>query len=83
MVGLSRLRAVPQAEWGRTPVLDLLDAAAETVTAQQSVADAEEALRRGPHDYLPVVEAGTHRLVGVVSGSDIQRTLDAARARHG
>ena len=80
MVGLAQLRAVPEADWPRTPVADLLDAAAPTVTSVQPVADAEEALRRGAHGAVPVVEAGTHRLVGVVSESDLFRALGAGPA---
>lgn len=83
MVGLTGLRGVPMADWPRARVADLLDATAPTVLARQSVADAEEALRGGRYDYLPVVEATTRRLVGIVSGSDIQRALGAERPAAG
>ncbi len=79
MVGLAQLRSVPMADWHRTRVAHVLDAEARTVCAHQSVADAEAALRRGGADYVPVVDAATYRLVGIVSDSDIYRALGARR----
>ena len=79
MVGLAQLRSVPMADWHRTRVAHVLDAEARTVCAHQSVADAEAALRRGGADYVPVVDATTYRLVGIVSDSDIYRALGARR----
>ncbi len=79
MVGLTQLRAVPMAAWPTTTVGEVLDAGARAIPATGSVADAEEALRRGPYDYVPVVEAGGARLVGMVSDSDIARVLGADR----
>lgn len=83
MARLARLRDVPQAEWGATPVSALLDATAPTLKAGQPVADAEEALRAGPHDYLPVVDPATRRLVGIVSASDVHRALSSDSAGPG
>jgi CBS domain-containing protein len=77
MAGLAGLRSVPQAEWGATPVSALLDATAPTLGAQHTVADAEEALRTGPYDYVPVVDPASRRLVGMVSSSDVYRALSA------
>jgi CIC family chloride channel protein len=79
MVGLTQLRSVPMAAWRITTVGDVLDGEAHAVCTGHSVADAEEALRRGPYDYVPVVDAATRRLVGIVSDSDIYRVLGAHR----
>ena len=75
MVGLAQLRSVPMARWGTTRVGDVLDVTARTIGSGHSAADAEEALRRGPFDYVPVVDPASHRLVGIVSDSDIYRAL--------
>jgi IMP dehydrogenase len=75
MVGLPQLRDVPMAEWATVRVADVLDAAAPRVGAHQAVGDAAEALRSGPYDYVPIVEAATSRLVGIVSDSDVYRAL--------
>jgi CBS domain-containing protein len=52
-----------------------MDPAARTICPHHSVADAEAALRRGPYDYVPVVDPQTYVLVGIVSDSDIYRSL--------
>jgi len=75
MVGLAHLRRVPMTAWPTTLVGEVMDPAARTVGLDHSAADAEEALRRGPYDYVPVVEAASRRLVGVVSDSDVYRAL--------
>lgn len=75
MAGLAGLRRVPQDTWGSATVAEILDPAAPTLVAGQPVADAEELLRAGPWDYLPVVEPATRRLVGVISASDVSRAL--------
>ena len=75
MVGLAHLRSVPMTAWRTTTVGDVLDEEVRTVCSIHSAADAEEALRRGPYDYVPVVDATTYQLVGIVSDSDIYRVL--------
>ena len=75
MVGLAHLRSVPMASWRTTLVGDVLDATVRTVCSNHSAADAEEALRRGPYDYVPVVDPTSYQLVGIVSDSDIYRAL--------
>ena len=75
MIGLPQLRSVPMAEWRRVRVSDVLDAEARTVCTHHAVSDAAEALRRGPYDYVPVVDATTYQLLGIVSDSDIYRAL--------
>jgi len=75
MVGLAQLRSVPMAEWAAVRVADVLDPAAPTVRTDHSVADAEAALRRGPYDYVPVLDPATSALAGIVSDSDVYRAL--------
>jgi CIC family chloride channel protein len=75
MVGLGHLRSVPMAEWKHVLVAHVMDPAARTICSHHSVADAEQALRRGPYDYVPVVDPQTYVLVGIVSDSDIYRSL--------
>lgn len=75
MVGLTHLRSVPMAEWRNVLVEHVMDPAARTICSHHSVADAEQALRRGPYDYVPVVDPQTYVLVGIVSDSDIYRSL--------
>ncbi len=75
MVGLTHLRSVPMTEWKKVLVAHVMDPTARTICAHHSVADAEQALRRGPYDYVPVVDPQTYVLVGIVSDSDIYRSL--------
>jgi CIC family chloride channel protein len=75
MVGLTHLRSVPMAEWKTVLVAHVMDPAARTICSHHSVADAEQALRKGPYDYVPVVDPQTFVLVGIVSDSDIYRSL--------
>jgi CIC family chloride channel protein len=79
MMGLVQLREVPMAEWPAVRVADVLDPGAPRVGAHQAVADAAEALRSGPYDYVPVVEPATSRLLGIVSDSDVYRALGEPR----
>lgn len=75
MVGLTHLRSVPMAEWRRVLVEHVMDPAARSLCAHHSVADAEHALRRGPYDYVPIVDPQSYVLVGIVSDSDVYRSL--------
>jgi CIC family chloride channel protein len=75
MVGLTHLRSVPMADWKGVLVAHVMDPTARTICPDHSAADAEQALRRGPYDYVPVVDPRTYVLVGIVSDSDIYRSL--------
>ena len=75
MIGLQHLRSVPTSTWGEVRVGDVLDPAARTICSQDSVSDAESALRSGPYDYVPVVDPDTSALVGIVSDSDVYRAV--------
>jgi len=75
MVGLSHLRTVPMTGWTGVLVAQVMDPGARTVGADQTVADAEQALRLGPYDYVPVVDPRSDVLLGMVSDSDVYRAL--------
>ncbi len=75
MIGLAHLRSVPMKEWKSVRVGEVMDRAARALCSHHSVADAERALRQGPYDYIPVVDATSYVLVGIVSDSDIYRSL--------
>jgi CBS-domain-containing membrane protein len=75
IVGLVHLRSVPMAEWRNVLVGHVMDPAARTICSHHSVADAERAIHRGPYDYVPVVDPRSYVLVGIVSHSDIYRSL--------
>jgi len=75
MVGLAHLRSVPMAEWRKVLVAHVMDPRPRTICSHHTVSDAERALRQGPYDYVPVVDPTTYRLVGIISDSDIYRTL--------
>jgi CIC family chloride channel protein len=75
MIALSHLRGVPMAEWKRVRVGEVMDPAVRTICSHHTAADAADVLRMGPYDYVPVVEATHYVLVGIVSDSDIFRSL--------
>jgi CIC family chloride channel protein len=75
MIGLQHLRSVPTGTWGEVRVADVFDPAVRTICSQDSVSDAESALRSGPYDYVPVVDPATSALVGIVSDSDVYRAV--------
>ncbi len=80
MVGLAQLRRVPMVEWKRAVVLELLDARVPTLCPHHSAADAERLLGGGTADYVPIVDPGSYRLVGIVSRSDLYRARGQATA---
>jgi CIC family chloride channel protein len=75
MLGLGHLRGVPMDGWRHVLVEQVMDPGARTLCAHHSAAEAEQALRLGPYDYVPVVDPQTYVLVGIVSDSDIFRAL--------
>jgi CIC family chloride channel protein len=75
MVALPHLRGVPVEEWQRTLVGEVMDPEVRSLGDRDTVADAEGILRSGPYDYVPVVEPATGVLVGIVSDSDVYRSL--------
>jgi len=79
MVSLKSLRAVARDDWATTTVARLIDRTARTVCGTHSMAVAEKEIALGSHDYLPVVDPATDRLVGILSSSDILRARQQAK----
>ncbi len=81
MVGLQHLRGVALSEWSEVLVSEVMDPAPRSLRPEDSVADAARALQRGPYDYVPVVDPASRALVGIVSDSDVYRSLGEQAAR--
>ncbi|HSM92582.1 MAG TPA: chloride channel protein [Anaeromyxobacteraceae bacterium] len=75
MIALAHLRTVPMTEWRRVQVAEVMDPDVRFIRTHDAVADAEGVLREGPYDYVPVVDPTSDVLVGIVSDSDIYRSL--------
>jgi Zn-dependent protease len=75
VIPTSCLREVPPADWGRRTVADCMVGLAHVpaLTAESSLDDAMEALRRSPVRRVLVVDG--ERLVGLLSLDDVARTL--------
>ena len=75
MIALSHLRGVDMAEWTRVTVDEVMDTSVTSIFSHDTAADAEDVLRKGPYDYVPVVDPTSNVLVGIVSDSDVYRAL--------
>ncbi|HVW26926.1 MAG TPA: chloride channel protein [Polyangiaceae bacterium] len=73
MVRVEQLRRVPMTEWGNVLVAHIMDDKANVLCPHHSVADAVRALGNGKHDYVPIVDPLTYRLIGIVSNTDLHR----------
>jgi CBS domain-containing protein len=75
LIPTSCLREVPAEDWGRRTVADCMIGLADVpaLTAESSLDDAMEALRRSPVRRVLVVDG--ERLVGLLSLDDVARTL--------
>jgi CIC family chloride channel protein len=82
MVSLDQLRRVPQKEWRRVTVDDVMDRQVRTLCPEHTAADADRTFRQTPYDYVPVVSPRTYQLVGIISQSDIYRSLDSKPSRY-
>jgi CIC family chloride channel protein len=80
MIALSHLRSVPMAKWREMKVAELMDTKVRTLCPEHSVADAEIVFGKAEYDYIPVVEPTTFQLVGIVSLSDVYRSLQPREA---
>jgi len=78
MAALKSLSAVPREQWDATPVDAVMDRSARSISGSHSMAVAERELALGHHDYLPVVDPATGRLVGMLSSSDVMRARQQA-----
>jgi Zn-dependent protease/CBS domain-containing protein len=75
IVTLADIRHLPQANWARTPIEDLVngDTDQHAVRQEQNIAAALRTMSEAGLERLPVVRDGT--LVGVLSRSDVARYL--------
>ena len=73
LVAMKSLRLVPREQWPTMQVLEIMDRQARTVCAHHSMRVVEQELAQSAHDYLPVVEPETDRLIGMLSASDVLR----------
>jgi CBS domain-containing protein len=76
LVTLSDIRSVPREERARTAVSDVMAGAASVVTIplQASLGEAIDALARGGHEGVPVLD-GAH-VVALLTRADIIRELE-------
>ncbi len=77
MAAVKAVKAVAREAWGTTTVGAIVDGAAPAVREEETMARVEWELAGGRHDYLPVVEAETGRLVGILSATDVLRARGA------
>lgn len=78
LAAMKSLRMVPQEEWASQPVTSIMDKHARTVCSHHSMKAVEYELAHGAHDYLPVVDPATDRLIGMLSARDVLRARSKA-----
>jgi CIC family chloride channel protein len=79
MVSARAMKSVPRHEWGTARITRIIDHTAATVCGAHSMATVETALAVGHHDYIPVVDAATDQLIGILSSSDVMRARQHAQ----
>lgn len=79
LASLRSMRSIPRSQWISTSVEKIVDPGTRTVCAEHSLANAEEELAKGEHDYLPVIDPATDQLVGILSMSDVLRARSRAK----
>jgi CBS domain-containing protein len=79
LASLRSLRSVPKSQWASTSIEKIMDPDARTVCADHSMAYAEKELAKGDHDYLPVIDPATDKLIGILSMSDILQARNRAQ----
>lgn len=78
IAAMKSLRMVPREQWARLPVTTIMDRHARTICGHHSMKVVEHELAHGVHDYLPVVDPATDRLVGMLSARDVLRARSKA-----
>jgi predicted transcriptional regulator len=73
------MKSVPRHEWSTARITRIIDRTAATVCGAHSMATVETALAVGHHDYIPVVDAATDQLIGILSSSDVMRARQHAQ----
>jgi len=82
MVSVDHLRSVPRGDWRRVTVDAVMDRQVRTLCPEHSAADADATFQQTPYDYIPIVNPRTYQLIGIVSQSDVYRSLDAKPSRY-
>ncbi|HXJ21239.1 MAG TPA: chloride channel protein [Polyangia bacterium] len=82
MVSVGHLRSVARNDWARVIVSDVMDRSVRTICPEQSAADADATFNQTPYDYIPVVDPRTYQLIGILSHSDVYRSLDTKPSRY-
>lgn len=83
LAAVKALRLIPREQWPGLPVTAILDERARTVCTYHGMDVVEKELAHGAHDYLPVVDPATDRLVGILSARDVFRArVHANEAQH-
>ncbi len=80
MISVTHLRSVAMAAWRQTRVGDVMDTKVRTLCPDHSVADAENVFEKTEYDYVPVVDPRTYQLVGILSQSDVYRSIQPKQA---
>ena len=73
MAAVKSLRLIPREQWADLPVTAIMDDQARTVCTYHAMDTVEKELAHGAHDYIPVVDPATDRLVGMLSAQDLLR----------
>lgn len=73
LAAMKSLRMIPRERWPTMPVTAIMDDRARTVCSYHSMKIVEQELAHGAHEYIPVVDPATDRLVGVLSARDVLR----------
>jgi CIC family chloride channel protein len=73
MAAMKSLRLIPREQWPALAVTAILDDRARTVCSYHAMTVVEQELAHGAHDYLPVVDPATDRLIGILSARDLLR----------
>ena len=73
MAATKSLRMISREKWAITPITAIMDNRARTVCSYHSMSIAEQEMAHGAHDYIPVVDPATDRLIGILSTKDVLR----------
>lgn len=73
MAAAKSLRLIAREEWAGLPVTSIMDDQARTVCPYHGMDVVERELAHGAHDYIPVVDPATDRLIGMLSAQDVFR----------
>jgi CBS-domain-containing membrane protein len=73
LAAMKSLRMIVREQWATTPVTAIMDNRARTVCSYHAMTIVEQELAHGAHDYIPVVDPATDRLIGILSAKDVLR----------